>query len=165
MRVVLAFPLHSSTEDPPPKAPAWLFFGAVLARGQETVTSWIRARWPEHPIQPCYTTVAARRQEGQGHRRPPRVRGSQAPRRRPTEAHPGTRRHADSALRSVRPGSRHPSQPNSWSGGFAIRRCAFSKPDSGTVLIPPFAALREIFFLKRRPMRPRLARGRGLASP
>ncbi len=38
---------------------AWLFFGAVLARGRRTVTSWIRAAGLSTQFQPCYTTVAA----------------------------------------------------------------------------------------------------------
>jgi hypothetical protein len=38
---------------------AWLFVGAVLARGRRTVTSWIRAVGLSHQYQRCYTTVAA----------------------------------------------------------------------------------------------------------
>ena len=38
---------------------AWLFLGAVLARGRRTVTSWIRAAGLSAQFQPCYTTVAA----------------------------------------------------------------------------------------------------------
>jgi DDE superfamily endonuclease len=38
---------------------AWLFVGAVLARGRRTVTSWIRAAGLSGQYQPCYTTVAA----------------------------------------------------------------------------------------------------------
>ena len=38
---------------------AWLFLGAVLARGRRTVTSWIRAAGLSTQFQPCYTTVAA----------------------------------------------------------------------------------------------------------
>jgi hypothetical protein len=36
-----------------------LFFGAVLARGRRTVTSWIRAAGLSAQFRPCYTTVAA----------------------------------------------------------------------------------------------------------
>jgi hypothetical protein len=38
---------------------AWLFLGAVLARGRSTVTSWIRAAGLSTQSQPCNTTVAA----------------------------------------------------------------------------------------------------------
>ena len=38
---------------------AWLFLGALLARGRRTVTSWIRAAGLSRQYQPCYTTVAA----------------------------------------------------------------------------------------------------------
>src|SRR6516225_1525527 len=38
---------------------AWLFLGAVLARGRRTVTSWIRAARLSDQFRPCYTTVAA----------------------------------------------------------------------------------------------------------
>src|SRR5262252_8059214 len=38
---------------------AWLFLGAVLARGRRTVTSWIRAAGLSDQFRPCYTTVAA----------------------------------------------------------------------------------------------------------
>jgi hypothetical protein len=38
---------------------AWLFLGAVLARGRRTVTSWIRAAGLRLQYQRCYTTVAA----------------------------------------------------------------------------------------------------------
>jgi hypothetical protein len=38
---------------------AWLFLGAVLARGRRTVTSWIRAAGLSAQFQRCYTTVAA----------------------------------------------------------------------------------------------------------
>src|SRR5215213_10852704 len=38
---------------------AWLFVGAVLARGRRTVTSWIRAAGLSGEFRPCYTTVAA----------------------------------------------------------------------------------------------------------
>jgi hypothetical protein len=38
---------------------AWLFVGAVLARGRRTVTSWIRAAGLSTEFRPCYTTVAA----------------------------------------------------------------------------------------------------------
>lgn len=38
---------------------AWLFVGAVLARGRRTVTSWIRAAGLSGEYHPCYTTVAA----------------------------------------------------------------------------------------------------------
>ena len=38
---------------------ALLFFGAVLARGRRTVTSWIRAAKLIGQYQPCYTAVAA----------------------------------------------------------------------------------------------------------
>jgi hypothetical protein len=36
-----------------------LFLGAVLARGQRTVTSWIRAAKLSDQFRPCYTAVAA----------------------------------------------------------------------------------------------------------
>src|SRR5215216_2244728 len=38
---------------------ALLFFGAVLARGRRTVTSWIRAAGLSAQFRPCYTTVSA----------------------------------------------------------------------------------------------------------
>jgi hypothetical protein len=38
---------------------AWLFVGAVLARGRRTVTSWIRAAGLSGEYRPCYTAVAA----------------------------------------------------------------------------------------------------------
>lgn len=38
---------------------AWLFVGAVLARGRRTVTSWIRAAGLSDDFRPCYTTVTA----------------------------------------------------------------------------------------------------------
>jgi DDE superfamily endonuclease len=38
---------------------AWLFLGALLARGRRTVTSWIRAAGLSRQYQPCYRTVAA----------------------------------------------------------------------------------------------------------
>jgi hypothetical protein len=38
---------------------ALLFFGAVLARGRRTVTSWIRAAKLSDQFRPCYTAVAA----------------------------------------------------------------------------------------------------------
>src|SRR5438270_3288313 len=38
---------------------AWLFVGAVLARGRRTVTSWVRAAGLSDEYRPCYTTVAA----------------------------------------------------------------------------------------------------------
>ena len=38
---------------------AWLFLGALLARGRRTVTSWIRAAGLSDHFRPCYTTVAA----------------------------------------------------------------------------------------------------------
>jgi hypothetical protein len=38
---------------------AWLFLGAVLARGRRTVTSWIRAAGLSDQFRPCYTTIAA----------------------------------------------------------------------------------------------------------
>jgi hypothetical protein len=38
---------------------AWLFLGAVLARGRRTVTTWIRAAKLSTQFRPCYTAVAA----------------------------------------------------------------------------------------------------------
>jgi DDE superfamily endonuclease len=38
---------------------AWLFLGAVLARGRRTVTSWIRAAGLSQQYQRCYIAVAA----------------------------------------------------------------------------------------------------------
>jgi hypothetical protein len=38
---------------------AWLFVGAVLARGRRTVTSWVRAAGLSDEYRACYTTVAA----------------------------------------------------------------------------------------------------------
>ena len=38
---------------------AWLLFGAILARGRRTVTSWVRAAGLSGEYRPCYTTVAA----------------------------------------------------------------------------------------------------------
>lgn len=45
---------------------ARLLFGAVLARGRRTVTSWIRAAGLSQEFRPCYTTVSAagRRADG-----------------------------------------------------------------------------------------------------
>lgn len=45
---------------------AYLFLGAILARGRRTVTSWIRAAGLGAEFRPCYTTVAAagRRADG-----------------------------------------------------------------------------------------------------
>ena len=37
---------------------AWLLAGAVLARGRQTVTSWIRAAGLSTEFRPCYTTVS-----------------------------------------------------------------------------------------------------------
>ena len=38
---------------------AWLFVGAVLARGRRTVTSWVRAAGLSDEYRRCYTAVAA----------------------------------------------------------------------------------------------------------
>ncbi len=38
---------------------AWLFVGAILARGRRTVTSWIRAAGLSSEYRRCYTAVAA----------------------------------------------------------------------------------------------------------
>ena len=38
---------------------AWLFVGAVLARGRRTVTSWIRSAGLSGEYRTCYTAVAA----------------------------------------------------------------------------------------------------------
>ncbi len=38
---------------------AWLFVGAVLARGRRTVTSWIRTAGLGREFRACYATVAA----------------------------------------------------------------------------------------------------------
>jgi hypothetical protein len=38
---------------------AWLFLGAVAARGGRTITSWIRAAKLSDQFRPCYTAVAA----------------------------------------------------------------------------------------------------------
>jgi hypothetical protein len=38
---------------------AWLFVGAILARGRRTVTSWIRAAGLSGEYRPCYVTVSA----------------------------------------------------------------------------------------------------------
>src|SRR6476620_10525118 len=38
---------------------AWLFVGAVLARGRRTVTSWIRAAGLSDEYRSCYTSVSA----------------------------------------------------------------------------------------------------------
>jgi hypothetical protein len=43
---------------------AWLFIGAILARGRRTVTSWIRAAGLSREYQRCYTTVAAAGKKG-----------------------------------------------------------------------------------------------------
>jgi DDE superfamily endonuclease len=52
---------HLAAALDPRSAPrlAWLFVGAVLARGRRTVTSWIRAAGLSGEFRPCYTTVAA----------------------------------------------------------------------------------------------------------
>jgi hypothetical protein len=54
------FPRLASALDPR-SAPrlAWLFVGAILARGRRTVTSWIRAAGLSGEYRRCYTTVAA----------------------------------------------------------------------------------------------------------
>ena len=57
---------------------AWLFLGAVLARGRRTVTSWIRAAGLSDEYRPCYTTVAAAGKRADADRRPPGPRGRQA---------------------------------------------------------------------------------------
>src|ERR1700750_1953912 len=38
---------------------AFLFLGAILARGRRTVTSWIRAAKLSDPFQSCYIAAAA----------------------------------------------------------------------------------------------------------
>src|SRR6187402_514453 len=38
---------------------AWLFVGAILARGRRTVTSWIRAAGLSGEYRRCYTTASA----------------------------------------------------------------------------------------------------------
>jgi len=38
---------------------ALLLFGAILARGRRTVTTWIRAAKLSDQFRPCYTAVAA----------------------------------------------------------------------------------------------------------
>src|SRR3954449_252813 len=38
---------------------AWLFVGAVLARGRRAVTRWIRAAGLSTEFRPCYTTISA----------------------------------------------------------------------------------------------------------
>ena len=38
---------------------AWLFVGAVLARGRRTVTSWVRSAGLSSEYRSCYTTLAA----------------------------------------------------------------------------------------------------------
>jgi hypothetical protein len=45
---------------------ALLFFGAVLARGRRTVTSWIRAARLCDPFRPCYTAVSAKGNKADG---------------------------------------------------------------------------------------------------
>src|SRR3954463_9444627 len=40
---------------------AWLFVGAVLARGRRTVTGWIRAAGLSREDRPCYATGSAPR--------------------------------------------------------------------------------------------------------
>lgn len=54
------FSILASVLDPR-SAPrlAWLFVGAVLARGRRTVTSWIRAAGLNGEFRRCYTTVSA----------------------------------------------------------------------------------------------------------
>jgi hypothetical protein len=54
------FPGLASVLDPR-SAPrlAWLFVGAILARGRRTVTSWIRAAGLSGEYRPCYTAVSA----------------------------------------------------------------------------------------------------------
>src|SRR5438270_1437840 len=59
---------------------AWLFVGAVLARGRRTVTSWIRAAGLSGEYRRCYTTVVSRLRKDANRRsepgpRPPRRRG------------------------------------------------------------------------------------------
>ena len=52
---------HLASALDPRSAPrlAWLFVGAVLARGRRAVTSWIRAAGLSGEFRPCYTTLAA----------------------------------------------------------------------------------------------------------
>jgi hypothetical protein len=38
-----------------------MFLGAILARGRQNVTTWIRAAKLSEPFRPCYTAVAPRR--------------------------------------------------------------------------------------------------------
>src|ERR1700736_5727781 len=45
---------------------ALLFFGAVLARGRRTVTSWIRAARLSDQFRPCYTAVSAEGKKADG---------------------------------------------------------------------------------------------------
>jgi hypothetical protein len=45
---------------------AWLFVGAILARGRRTVTSWIRAAGLSGEFRPCYTTVPAAGKRAEG---------------------------------------------------------------------------------------------------
>src|SRR5258707_1109171 len=51
--------LASALDPRPAPRLAWLFVGAVLARGRRTVTSWIRAAGLSGEYRPCYSTVAA----------------------------------------------------------------------------------------------------------
>ena len=97
---------------------AWLFLGALLARGRRTVTSWIRAVGLSRDYQRCYTTVAAAGKKAKDIATrllcavvKPLVAGQA----RLTLAIDDT---PTQALRAVRPGSRHPSQSNSWPRGF-----------------------------------------------
>ena len=98
---------------------AWLFLGAVLARGRRTVTSWIRAAGLSTQFRPCYTTVAAAGKKAKDIAARlvcEVVKPLVADLPKLTLALDDT---PTRALRAVRPGSRHPSQPDSWPGGFA----------------------------------------------
>ena len=100
---------------------ARLLLGAVLARGRRTVTSWIRAVGLGGQFQPCYTTVAAAGKQADLASARLLQRRGQAAGRRPAADHPGPRRHADGAVRALRPGGRHPSQPDARPGRLAAR--------------------------------------------
>jgi hypothetical protein len=65
---------------------AWLFLGAVLAPRAEDCHKLDPHRWPEHPISTLLHDGRGRRQEGQGHLRPPGLRVSQALRQAGEEA-------------------------------------------------------------------------------
>ena len=100
---------------------ALLFFGAVLARGRRTVTTWIRAAKLSGQLSILLHRRRRRRQEGRSHRPTPADRGGPAAAQGGHAADPRPGRHPDQAVRAARPGGRRPSQPDPRAGRLALR--------------------------------------------